>query len=177
MRGREEAGPGPGPLAEDAIAAHRDGRGRCGAGKIRRAPAKKGKAASRRRTTRTMEENSLAGAHARARLEPHADGPNGAGLPNVLDRELDGCAPHAHLAGDLTCVRVLSAWHCIRLLVGLANREIAGHAAGARKDAELVRSAFATVASPPCSTLPSSIPTAGRNSTTCPSTRCSRSSG
>lgn len=90
VRGREEAEPGPGPLAEDVAAAHRDGRGRCGTGKIERAPAKKGKAASRRRITRIVKGNSLAGAYARARFEPHADGPNEAGLPNVLDRELDG---------------------------------------------------------------------------------------
>ena len=56
--------------------------------------------------------------------------------------------PHAHLASDLTYVRVLSVWHCIRLLVDLASREIVGHAAGARKDAKLVKSAFAAVAFP-----------------------------
>lgn len=96
VRGRGEAEPGPGPLTGDVVAAHRDGRGRCGAGKIGRALAKKGKAASRRRITGTMEGNSPTGACARARFEPHAD----------------------------------------------------GHAAGARKDAELARSAFATVAFP-----------------------------
>lgn len=148
MRGREEAEPGPDPLTEDVIAAHRDSRGRYGAGKIKRALAKKGKVASRRRITRIVKGNSLTSAYARARFKPHADGPNEADLPNVLDRELDGCAPHTHLASDLTCVRVLSVWHCICPLVDLANREIVGHAAGARKDAKLVRSAFATVAFP-----------------------------
>jgi len=63
----------------------------------------------------------------------------------VLDRESDGYLPHTHLASDLTYVRVLSAWHYICLLVDLANREIVGHAAGARKGAKLVKSAFATV--------------------------------
>lgn len=148
MRGRGEAEPGPGPLAEGVIAAHRDSRGRYGAGKVRRAPARKGKAASRRRITGTMKENPLAGAYAKAEFKPHAGGPDEADLPNALDRELDGCAPHAHLASDLACVRVLSAWHCICPLVGLASRETVGHAAGARKDAEPVRSAFATVAFP-----------------------------
>ena len=95
-----------------------------------------------------MEGSSLAGACARARFRPRAGGPDGAGLPNVLGRELDGCAPHARLAGDLACVRVLSVWRCICPLVGLASREIAGHAAGAREDAELAKPAFATVAFP-----------------------------
>lgn len=151
LRGARPRGgePGPGPLAEGVVAARRDGRGRCGAGKIGRAPAKKGEAASRRRIAGTMEGNSLAGACARARFEPHADGPDGAGLPSALDRELDGCAPHAHLAGDPTCVRVLSAWHCTCPPDGPASRETAGHAAGARKDAEPARPAFATVAFPP----------------------------
>lgn len=45
-------------------------------------------------------------------------------------------------------MRVLSVWHCIRPPDGLASREVAGHAAGARKDAELVRSALATAAFP-----------------------------
>lgn len=148
MRGREEAQPAPDPLTGDVVAAHRDSRGRYGARKIKRALAKKGKVASRRRITRIMKENSLASAYAKAKFKSHADKPNEADLPNVLDREFDGYAPHTHLASDLTYVRVLSAWHYICLLVDLANREIVGHAAGAHKDARLVKSAFATVAFP-----------------------------
>lgn len=148
MRGREEGGPEPDPLTADVIAAHRDSRGRYGARKVERALERRGKVASRRRITRTMRENSLASAYAKARFKPHADKPNEADLPNVLGREFDGYPPHTHLASDLTYVRVLSAWHYICLLVDLANREIVGHAAGARKDAKLARSAFATVAFP-----------------------------
>ena len=146
MRNRGEAGPKPDPLAADVIAAYRDSHGRYGARKIKRVLARKGKVASRRRITRIMKENSLASAYAKPRYRVHADAPNEAELPNVLDRRFDGYAPHTHLASDLTYVRVGAAWHYICLLVDLANREIVGHAAGARKDARLVKSAFATVA-------------------------------
>ena len=95
-----------------------------------------------------MKENSLVSAYAKASFKPHAGKPNEADPPNVLDREFDGCLPRTHLASDPAYVRVLSVWHCICLLVDLANRETVGHAAGARKDAKPVKSAFATVAFP-----------------------------
>lgn len=44
--------------------------------------------------------------------------------------------------------RALGAWCCICPLVDLYDREIVGHAAGARKDANLVKAAFATAAFP-----------------------------
>ena len=58
-----------------------------------------------------MKENSLASAYTKANFKPHADKPNEADLPNVLDREFDGYLPHTHLASDPAYVRVLSAWH------------------------------------------------------------------
>ena len=64
---------------------------------------------------------------------------------NLLDREFDGYAPHARPAGDLTYVRVGGGWAYVCLLVGLANRGIAGHSAGRTRDAGLVLAAFATL--------------------------------
>lgn len=49
------------------------------------------------------------------------------------------------IVSDLTYVRVQQKWHYICVLVDLYNREIIGHSAGPRKDAELVRQAFASV--------------------------------
>lgn len=46
---------------------------------------------------------------------------------------------------DLTYVRVGAGWNYVCLFIDLYNREIVGHAAGARKDARLVKSAFATL--------------------------------
>ena len=79
---------------------------------------------------------------------PHPTKPNEAPTPNVLARELDGHAPRTHVCSDLTYVRAGGAWCYVCLLVDLYNREIVGHAAGARKDAGLVMAAFATVAFP-----------------------------
>lgn len=56
--------------------------------------------------------------------------------------------PRTHIVSDLTYVRVGARWHYICLLIDLYNREIVGHAAGERKDARLVKSAFATVPFP-----------------------------
>lgn len=46
---------------------------------------------------------------------------------------------------DLTYVRVGIGWNYVCLFVDLYSREIVGHAAGARKDACLVKLAFATL--------------------------------
>ena len=45
-------------------------------------------------------------------------------------------------------MRVPGAWRRICPPIGLYDREIAGHAAGARKDADLVKAAFAAVTFP-----------------------------
>lgn len=70
---------------------------------------------------------------------------NNAALPNIVARNFDGYAPRTHICSDLTYVRVGGKWNYICLLVDLYNREIVGHAAGDRKDARLVKSAFATL--------------------------------
>lgn len=49
---------------------------------------------------------------------------------------------------DLTYVRVGSKWNYVCLLVDLHNREIVGHAASGRRDARLVKAAFATLGFP-----------------------------
>ena len=50
-----------------------------------------------------------------------------------------------NIVSDLTYVRVGSRWNYVCLLIDLYNREIVGHSAGERKDARLVKSAFATL--------------------------------
>lgn len=56
---------------------------------------------------------------------------------------------HTHIVSDLTYVRVGGKWNYVCLLVDLHNREIVGHAASGRKDARLVKAAFATLGFPP----------------------------
>lgn len=57
-------------------------------------------------------------------------------------------APRTHICSDLTYVRVGASWNYVCLLVDPCNREIVGHSAGPRKDAWLVKSAFATLSFP-----------------------------
>lgn len=91
-----------------------------------------------------MRENGLVSAYGRKRFKRHLDVPNGADVPNVAARRFGGRAPRTHL----TYVRVGGGWNCACLLVDLRNREIMGHSAGPRKDADLVRAAFATLELP-----------------------------
>ena len=69
-------------------------------------------------------------------------------VPNELDRGFDGHAPHTHIVSDLTYVRVGRRWNYVCLLIDLYNREIVGHSCGERKDADLVKAAFATLELP-----------------------------
>ena len=58
--------------------------------------------AHRRHHARTGHDERV---HAQT-IQPHGTRVNEAKLANLLDREFDGYAPHAHLASDLTYVRV-----------------------------------------------------------------------
>lgn len=122
--------------------------GRYGGRRIKARLERRGIVASRRRVRRSMRRQGLSSCYQRKAFRPHPSKPNEADLPNVLDREFDGHAPHTHVCSDLTYVRVGAAWCYACLLVDLYNREIVGHAASAHKDAGLVMAAFASVAFP-----------------------------
>jgi len=66
-------------------------------------------------------------------------------MPNLLDRKFDGHDKLSVVVSDLTYVRVGQKWNYVCVLLDLHNREIIGHSSGIRKDAALVRSAFASV--------------------------------
>ena len=148
LRGEPDPGRAEDPIAGAVEEEFARSKGRYGARRIKKALARRGIVASRRRIGRVMKAHGLASCYAKAKFRPHPDKPNGAELPNVLDREFDGHAPHTHIVSDLTYVRVLGAWCYICLLIDLYNREIVGHAAGAKRDANLVKAAFATLAFP-----------------------------
>lgn len=95
-----------------------------------------------------MRENGLSSAYGRKRFKVHPGKPNEAELPNLVAREFDGRAPRTHVCSDLTYVRAGGSWCYACLLVDLYNREIVGHAAGSRRDALLVKAAFATLEFP-----------------------------
>ena len=95
-----------------------------------------------------MRENGLVGAYGRKRFKVYPGAVNEANVPNVVARGFGGRAPRTHICSDLTYVRVGASWNYVCLLVDLYNREIVGHSAGPRKDARLVKSAFATPSFP-----------------------------
>ena len=148
LRDREEE-PGEGDPIDDAVREEfeRSSR-RYGARRLKKALERRGIVASRRRIRRSMRSQGLRSRYQRKAFKPHASRPNEAEVPNVLDREFDGHAPHTHICSDLTYVRVGRAWCYVCLLIDLYNREIVGHAASASKDAALVMAAFATMAFP-----------------------------
>ena len=95
-----------------------------------------------------MKAKRLVSSYTKAKFKPGGSKVNEADLLNVLNREFDGHAPHTHIVSDLTYVRVGRRWNYICLLPDLYNREIVGHACGERKDANLVKASFATIAFP-----------------------------
>ena len=145
MRARAEAEAAPDPATACVVDAYERGRGRYGAGKIKAALERRGITLSRRRIGRIMKENGLVSAYTKAAFRPHSAKVNEADVPNVVGRRFDGHAPRTHIVSDLTYVRVGARWNYVCLLIDLYNREIVGHSAGERKDARLVKSAFATL--------------------------------
>lgn len=132
------------PIAGDVVRIYEDNRREYGAPKIKRALAREGIVASRRRIKRIMNQKGLVSAYTRKKYKPRAAEAGEAEAPNVLDREFGGYPPHTRIVSDLTHVRVGSKWNCVCLLADLHSREIVGHAAGGRKDSRLAKAAFAT---------------------------------
>lgn len=113
--------------------------------KLKQVLRRKGWVASRRRIGRIMRKRGLVSAYTRKKYRPHQTKGNESSVPNLLARNFDGHAPGACVVSDLTYVRVGDRWSYICLLLDLGAREIIGYSAGRRKDAELVKKAFATV--------------------------------
>ena len=137
------------PHEEDVGRVWRDSGKTYGGSKIKHAPGHEGIVMSRRRVNRIMKAGGMAGSYSRARYRPHPARPNDDPAPNILGREFDGYAPaHAHRRQPGLRGGVGSSWACICLPGELANREIAGHAVGTRRDADLVLAAFAMLRFP-----------------------------
>lgn len=136
------------PAAPAVVAAHAASKGRYGSRKIKASLERSGVTVSRRRVCRIMRENGLVSACGRKRFTVHPGAVNEADVPNVVARGFGGRAARTHICSDLTYVRVGASWNYVCLLVDLYNREIVDHSAGPRKDARLVKSAFATLSFP-----------------------------
>lgn len=145
MRDHPADDKGADPLTEAVVRAFNEGRRAYGTRRIKAKLRARGIRTSRRRIARIMAQNGLMSAYSVKKMRRTAAKPNEADLPNVLNRNFDGYAPHTHIASDLTYVRVKGQWCYVCLLIDLYNREIVGHAASDRKDARLVKAAFACV--------------------------------
>lgn len=131
-----------------ALATHAASKGRYGPRKIKTSLEGSGATVSQCRACRITRENGPAGAYGRKGFKVHPGAVNEADVPNVIARGFGGRAPRTHICGDLTYVRVGASWDYVCLLVDLYNREIVDHSTGSRKDARLVKSAFATPSFP-----------------------------
>ena len=148
MRSRADRPAAPDPAAPAVVAAHAASKGRYGSRKIKASLERSGVTVSRRRVCRIMRENGLVSAYGRKRFKVHPGAVNEADVPNVVARGFGGRAPRTHICSDLASVRVGASWNYVCLLADLCNGEIVGHSAGPRKDARLVKSAFATLSFP-----------------------------
>lgn len=95
------------------------------------------------------EGNGLSSAYGRKKFKVHPGKPNEADAPSIVAWGFRGRALRTHVCSDLTYVRVGGGWNYVCLLIDLYNREIVGHAASGRKDAQLVKAAFAALGFPP----------------------------
>ena len=136
-----------GELEEAVQEAFEENRSLYGSRKIKKALSRKGINVSRRKINRIMKGRGLESAYTRRKYKHSKSRPSEATVPNLLNREFDNKKPLDTVVSDLTYVRVGQKWQYICILLDLHNREIIGYSSGARKDATLVHTAFASVKS------------------------------
>ncbi|GHU41781.1 integrase [Clostridia bacterium] len=113
--------------------------------KIQQKMRRKGYVISRHRIGCIMTKYGLVSSYCLRRHKQKSAPVNNDCTGNKLERNFKDKQPLEVVVSDLTYVDVNKKWHYICLLVELSHREIIGHAAGAYKDAELVRQAFYSV--------------------------------
>ena len=116
-----------------------------GSRKIKNVLSRQGVCLSKRKICRIMKRLELESVYSKKKYRKHNNKCNQSQIPNLLDRKFDQKAPMGVVVSDLSYVRVGSKWQYICILVDLYNREIIGQSSGAYKDAQLVRTAFASV--------------------------------
>lgn len=113
-----------------------------GSRKIKIELAKLGLIVSRRKISRIMKENGLVSNYTVKQFKVEKTSCNEKKIPNIIDRKFDDRAILEACVSDLTYVKVDGRWNYICIIVDLNNREIIGYAAGAKKDANLVKEAI-----------------------------------
>lgn len=145
MIGREDEPAARDPLEDEIVSIFKENHGRYGARKIKAVLARRGEVASRRRIGNILKANGLCCIRRNRKAPKAKPKVNQSDMPNIISRVFSGYKPRTHICSGLTYVRVNGGWCYVCLLIDLYNREIVGHAAGERKDAHLVKSAFATL--------------------------------
>ena len=100
---------------------------------------------SRRKISRIMKARRLVSNYTKAHFRAVKSTVNESTNKNILNRNFSNRRPLEAIVTDLTYVRVGKSWHYICLILDLYNREIIGYSCGNKKDAHLVRQAFARI--------------------------------
>ena len=100
---------------------------------------------SRGRITRIMKSQGLISAYTKKKHSYKAATVNESPVPNLLRRDFSNRRPLEVLVSDVTYTRVSNRWAYTCLLLDLANRELAGHAASWNRNADLAKAAFASM--------------------------------
>jgi putative transposase len=105
---------------------------------------------SRKRIRQIMVKYGLVSNYTIKNYKSHKAKCNEENISNVIDRNFKpGLTPNV-IVSDLTYVNVGGKWNYICILLNIFNREIIGYSAGTKKNAELVKRAFATIKSSLC---------------------------
>jgi len=105
---------------------------------------------SRKRIRKIMVKYGLVSSYTIKNYKPYKSKCNDENISNVIDRNFKPGLTQNVIVSDLTYVKVGVNWNYICILLDIFNREIIGFSAGTKKNAKLVKRAFATVESPLC---------------------------
>ena len=115
-----------------------------GTRRIKRTLTRQGTVLSRRRIGVIMKRLGLVSTHCKPKYKRAKENHISTDCPNIVNRNFDGHRKAKILVSDLTYVRVGSKWAYVCLLLDLGTREVVGYSSGQRRDAYLVRQAFAS---------------------------------
>ncbi|MBJ0993790.1 IS3 family transposase [Enterococcus faecium] len=116
-----------------------------GTRKLKQCLANLGLQVSQRRIGRMMKQRGLRSTYTLAHFKFHSSTCNEAKTANILDGTFLQEKSLEAIVTDLTYVRVGKKWQYICLILDLFNREIIGYSCGEKKDATLVKEAFAKI--------------------------------
>ena len=133
-----------------------------GTRKLKKCLSNLGLQVSCRRIGHIMKQCGLRSTYTLAHFEVPASSCNESKTANILDRSFSKEMPLEAIFADLTYVCVGNYWYYICLILDLFNREIIWYSYGKKKDAALVKAAFARIVNPLTKTLFHTDPDRGK---------------